>query len=79
MLMTFEIDPCTIYRPIKDTTRSIYSEGQDRILSDIDMVDNKWYRFDGPNSQFMVTYPVDMLQCGTVSPGWLATSHPPCM
>lgn len=48
-----------------------------KTLSDINVVNNTWYRFNGgTNSQMMITYPVELFKCGTLWPGWLANQHP---
>ena len=72
----YPIDPCLEYTEINDTTRSI-SSNETAELSDIDLMNNTWYRFNGgANSQIIVTHPVDILKCGTLWPGWLASKHP---
>lgn len=48
-----------------------------KTLSDINVVNSTWYRFNGGiNSQMMVTYPINVFKCGTLWPGWLASKHP---
>ena len=70
------IDPCSRYIPLDDTSRSIYSDDKSQILSDERVVNNTWYRFNTANNKMMITNPIEMLRCGTVSPGWLTNSHP---
>ena len=69
-------DPCSKYSQLDDTSRSIYSHNKSRILSDQNVVNNTWYRFNAVISKMIITNPIEMLQCGTISPGWLTVSHP---
>ena len=72
----FLIDPCLEYTEINDTTRSIFSNETVR-LSDMKLMNNAWHRFNGGvHSQMIVSHPVDILKCGTIRPGWLASKHP---
>ena len=62
-----------------DNTRSIYTNSYKfEIKCDRNrLTNNTWYRFTGGNhSQMMAVGRVAMVKCGTVSPGWLTTSHP---
>lgn len=61
---------------ISDTTRSVF-HNEMKTLSDINVVNGTWYRFNGgANSQMMITYPVQAFKCGTLWPGWLTSKHP---
>lgn len=73
------IDPCSTYAQLDDASRSIYSDDKSQILSDKRAVNNSWYRFNAANSTMMITNPIEMVRCGTVSPGWLTISHPQSM
>ena len=70
------IDPCYEHIEVDDPTRSISNVNSRRILSDMKVLNNTWYRFNAENSTMMITYPVAMLHCGTVGPGWLNFNHP---
>ncbi|RDD43574.1 Neurogenic locus notch-like protein 1, partial [Trichoplax sp. H2] len=70
-------DPCKNHTQIIDKTRSIDWDDKSQIQSDHDRMNNTWYRFNADiSSQMLVTYPTSMLQCGAISPGWLASNHP---
>ncbi|RDD39908.1 Neurogenic locus notch-like protein 1 [Trichoplax sp. H2] len=69
-------NPCRSAIHLTDTSRSIYASTY-RLTCDQSFLNGSWYRFNGgPKSQMMLTSRVSMVNCGTVSPGWLVDNHP---
>ena len=73
------IDPCTTYRRLNDSSRLLTNRKLFPMFCDSDQLQPDWYRLisDTTNGNLMLpTHCTPLLRCQTISTGWMNGTHP---